>query len=345
MVLLLASVVTAGQFKYEYRKEIPVSGELTLSLENIGGDITITGDSVGSVNLSASKIITAESVDKAEELNEFVDIDVVRNGTRIEIKSRYLERQEKSKSIWDKLFGSKKPDFASVTFTMVIPYNSSIEIENGKGGISLGRLDGDINLIAGNSGVGLNDIVGHIIIDAGSGKIEAADIVGDIDLISGAANLQLENINGAVNIKSASGDKELMNIDGDIKIEQGSGLVKLNAVRGYVNIRSGSGNIEMDQISGHFNLETGSGVIVAKSNLESSENCLARSSSGTILLKLPEKASASLDLRTETGRIDLDFPMQVETVTSNHVNGVIGKGGPEISVLSESGNIKVEQIR
>jgi hypothetical protein len=82
---------------------------------------------------------------------------------------------------------------------------------------------------------------------------------------------------------------------------------------------------------------------------------------GDVILRLAGNVGAEVSAHTLSGEIDSDFPLRMgsedededDDDTGLHINirigqqatGTIGRGGPELSVNTVSGNIRLERAR
>src|SRR5579864_362311 len=181
---------------------------------------------------------------------------------------------------------------------------------------------------------------------------------------SGSGNQTIEGMQAGVDIETGSGDVRLTDLAGDLRIQTGSGNVQARGAAGPVQARAGSGDITIEERSkGDVRLETGSGNIEARGvdgGLRAStgsgnvrvdgtpaNSWSVRTGSGDAELRLPQEAAFDLDVSSSSGSVSVNHP--VTTTVQGHIEesrksirGKVRGGGPEISVHTGSGDVRVD---
>ncbi len=146
---------------------------------------------------------------------------------------------------------------------------------------------------------------------------------------------KVRSVNGSVTIVGPLGDVHASTTNGKIKLDRASGTVSLSNT---------NGNIEAKHIRGELDAHTTNGSI--KLEMFSFEDGVkAKTVNGGITLKFDavEKIDADLELRTVNGKIYLDFPVTFQNLqkTRRRLEGRIGKGGPQLSLRTVNGSIRI----
>jgi DUF4097 and DUF4098 domain-containing protein YvlB len=181
---------------------------------------------------------------------------------------------------------------------------------------------------------------------------------------SGSGDQTIEGMQAGVDVETGSGDVRLSDLAGDIRVHTGSGNVKAQGAAGPLEARAGSGDITIEERSkGDVRLETGSGNIEARGvdgGLRAStgsgnvrvdgtpaNSWSVRTGSGDAELRLPQEAAFDVDISSSSGSVSVNHP--VTTTIQGHVpearksiQGKVRGGGPEISVHTGSGDIRVD---
>ncbi|MFH2034792.1 MAG: DUF4097 family beta strand repeat-containing protein [Candidatus Zixiibacteriota bacterium] len=333
------SNISAKLYKFEYQKDIAVGFSAELELTNRIGKIVITGGETGQVTIRAEKYISAESQADAERLSEYIKIDSHRNGNLISITTEHIIPPDKTKSFWEKLFGSKDEQFGSVDFSIEVPSDCKIILDSQKGDISITGISERIRLNSKMGIIELGNIVGNCDIKA-NGNVTISRLIGDLFLLAPMADISLKEVTGVINIESTTGNKKLEDIKGNTSIEQSSGNVEISKLGGNLRIKSSSGKIDVEQISGGLNILGNRSNVAVKSRLDRPDDYFIETSSGNIRFSIPEGLSGSALMKTQNGEIKADLKLLVETLTKTKVEGRFGNGrGPRIVLTSGSGDI------
>jgi putative adhesin len=128
----------------------------------------------------------------------------------------------------------------------------------------------------------------------------------------------LRTVNGGVDAVGLASALEVATVNGSIEIST-TGTAEAATVNGSIRARLGSADFDH---GAEFNTVN-----------------------GDIRLELPGDADAHVTARTMHGDIDSDFPLVVRgRFTAKRVNGTIGRGGPELTLETVNGSIRLRSI-
>jgi hypothetical protein len=142
-----------------------------------------------------------------------------------------------------------------------------------------------------------------------------------------------------LNIVIAKGDLEVGGLNGWVEASLGEGNVEARSMEGYFSVVTKDGNLDVEMSGTRW---YGHGF-TAVTNL------------GSVILRLPVKYSAALQLETHDGDITIDYPEQVvegqyvplHFITRKNVRNLtatVGDGGAPVKLFTESGNISLTSI-
>ncbi len=124
-------------------------------------------------------------------------------------------------------------------------------------------------------------------------------------------------VNGLVEAKSLDADTEAHTVNGDVVLST-TGAAQGETVNGSITATVG-------KIGSHLKFST---------------------VNGTISLEVPRSASARIRARTQNGPIRTEFPLSVRgQFPAQHVDGVIGCGGPELQIATVNGSISLRRSK
>lgn len=125
-----------------------------------------------------------------------------------------------------------------------------------------------------------------------------------------------------------------------------SGDVEAEGMRGYVEARSVSGDVRLST-TGYGEASSVSGSIFASLGSAAWPGELDFSTvSGDVTVRLPARASTGVRIRTMSGEVETDFPLEVERRSMRRsVRGTLGGGGRELSVTTLSGDVRLLRAR
>ncbi|HKY06349.1 MAG TPA: DUF4097 family beta strand repeat-containing protein, partial [Blastocatellia bacterium] len=113
-------------------------------------------------------------------------------------------------------------------------------------------------------------------------------------------------------ISTASGDIEASSVMGEFTLKTASGDVTVKDVNGSINASSASGDLHIGNTIGAVSARTASGdVDVEITRLEGARRLEFSSASGDLHVRLPGSLSAEIDMSTNSGNLETDFPIPV----------------------------------
>jgi len=157
----------------------------------------------------------------------------------------------------------------------------------------------------------------------------------DIKVPEGIILDGVETVNGGVEVTGRYGRADAGTTNGSVTVEDASGELKAYTTNGSVHVSRFQGRLEAETTNGNIRLE----------GLTFKDGLSAKTTNGSITIAIasPETLNANLVARTTNGHITVDFPMTLKSLTqSKHrVEARIGEGGPEISLGTTNGSIKI----
>ncbi len=145
-------------------------------------------------------------------------------------------------------------------------------------------------------------------------------------------------------VKSTNGSVYITGPVGHTNASTTNGRIELDGAKGAISLSSTNGRIEAVNIRGELDADTTNGTIVLEM-LSFEDTIKARTTNGSITLRIGslEKVNADLNARTVNGSISLDLPVTLKSMKKSRrsLEGQIGQGGPEISLRTTNGSIKI----
>jgi len=146
---------------------------------------------------------------------------------------------------------------------------------------------------------------------------------------------EVETVNGGVEVTGRYGRAAVGTTNGSVSVEDASGELKAYTTNGGIKVNRFEGKLDAETTNGNIRLE----------GLKFKDGVSAETTNGSITLGIdsPESLNADLLARTTNGHITVDFPVTLKNLTqSKHrVEAKIGQGGPEISLETTNGSIKI----
>jgi hypothetical protein len=203
-----------------------------------------------------------------------------------------------------------------------------------------------VDLFLGVGRVVADNVDGHVRLQTASGAVQARRVSGGLTVRTGSGAVRVDDVAGTLVVSTGSGGVRAADVRGDsISVRTGSGRVALDGVDAHlVRLRTGSGGVQLSRAAaGEVHLNTGSGSVSAEL-LRPVDELRVRTGSGGVTLRLAAGLDASVDIRTGSGRIETDFPVQVTAHHRRALRGVIGQGRGTIQVNTGSGSVRLRGL-
>jgi hypothetical protein len=169
----------------------------------------------------------------------------------------------------------------------------------------------------------------------------------DLDIHTGDGHIHSEAVAGRIHFDTGDGHITANGLAGEIRLHTGDGHIEVARFDGSLDADTGDGRMN---VSGRFDaliLKTGDGSIVAEAERGSAikSSWSLRSGDGSITLRVPEGLGAQLDAHTGDGHISVDFPITASgTLGNSTIRGKLGNGGPELTIRTGDGSIRLEHL-
>lgn len=235
--LLMISVAVAEVRETE-EHSLDFSSGGRISLENINGDIQISGDKTDEVKIRVQK--KAGGQEYMDDLKVIIDAD----DDYIRIETRHPE----GGSRWS--FGGKDRS-GSVSYDLTIPESSNLDtISTVNGSVVITGVSGTVNAETVNGDLNISNLSSNADLETVNGGIEA-----EFDSVGGSQRVSGEAVNGKLVFRlpaNASARINAETVNGDIDAEE----FELEAEKGFVGkeldgqIGSGEARISLETVNG-----------------------------------------------------------------------------------------------
>ncbi len=211
----------------------------------------------------------------------------------------------------------------SISYDVVVPARTRLRTRSGSGDQTIDAIHGPVDVRAGSGSLKVGAIDELAKVSTGSGTIE----------VSGASGLEA---------RTGSGSVRAQGLTGSVEVRTGSGQVRLDRTGpGASDVVTGSGGISVTGADGPVRARAGSGGIRVEGRPQ--ESWELKAGSGDIELRLDPAAAFDLDVRTGSGTIETDHPVDTsEAITRRRLQGRVRGGGPRLDVTTGSGSVSIK---
>ncbi|MGH9405432.1 MAG: DUF4097 family beta strand repeat-containing protein [Terriglobia bacterium] len=297
-----------------FDRSLPVTGPVELEVSTGSGNITVRPGSSRSVHVHGTIRANNHGLFGSSE-NAEAKIRTIESNPPILQDGNFI-----------RIGRIDDPDLRhniSISYEIETPSNTQLKETSGSGNISAEGIQGPVKSVTGSGNVSASNIQSELTANTGSGDIHAETIKGDVHLGTGSGSIDAMGVAGSFTINTGSGDITLdENTAGNGRVSTGSGTVRLRGVNGSLRVGTGSGNIvAQGRAAGDWSLHTGS---------------------GNVSVELPADASFTIDAHADSGRIVTRRAVTVQgTMRKGTLQGVVGKGGPLLTLRTGSGDVEI----
>ena len=240
--------------RYEHFKERSISKTYsasgnTLNIDNSFGNVTVTTWDRNEIKVDVH--IEASSTDKelADKMFENIDVTESKDGNEIKFKTTTSKNKDKDNSYNCKNCKSTM----SINYTVQIPSNNTLKIENSFGAIKLPDYNGSVSLSSkfGSLTAGNLPKTEKLVVEFGKATLKNVNNATSTFKFS---TVTIENLTGSNKINMEFCGNSRINIDNDLT------SLTLNESYSTVNLRPAS------NFSGSYNIRTSFGSVTDRSN-------------------------------------------------------------------------------
>ena len=241
-VLLLLAVSAHAQASQEFHRTVSLSPNGRVSLENLNGNVEITGWDRHEVQIDAVK--QAHNQQRLDEAR----IEVETGSDAVSIHTQYPHDQ-----------ASYKP--ATVHYTLHVPQSARLDrISLVNGSLTIQKVVGEVNASLVNGTAHISGLIGGANISSVNGGIEA-----NYASLNNVREIKFKSVNGSVELglpESPNADVKASTVNGGIKCDfpltvQGSFVGhNLSGTLG-----SGGTHIELSNVNGSIHIASGRGIL------------------------------------------------------------------------------------
>jgi hypothetical protein len=188
----------------------------------------------------------------------------------------------------------------------------------------------------------VQNVNGPVTLHGQAGEFTLTDIHGTATLDGEFfGNLHLQRITGAVQYHSSRTSMAMANVTGTLTLDPAD--LKADGITGPVDITTRAKDITLSGLSGPLNLHNSDGFI----NVQAAPTLAAMeidNSEGGITITLPADAHFSVDAAAHGGKVQSDFPLNVQASgAGDTAHGTVNGGGPTLHLTAYKDNVTLKK--
>ncbi len=177
-----------------------------------------------------------------------------------------------------------------------------------------------------------------------NGSIRTQDGVGPARLKSSNGSIHVTDFRGNLDAETSNSAIELLNVEGDVSAHSSNGHIHADRLAGSLDASTSNGGIQASLALPNrpVRAETNNNSVELTFPARFSSEVRVHTNNGSITLRLPESTNARVSARTSNSSVTTDFEIKTQgEISRNHLDGVIGAGGPPIDLGTSNGAIRL----
>jgi Putative adhesin len=179
-----------------------------------------------------------------------------------------------------------------------------------------------------------------------NGSVKVDEIEGIIRLRTSNGSIRTSRVRGDLDASTSNGGVDIEDLDGPATIRTSNGRVTAEGIRGSLQAITSNGSIHARLVKPEphrpIKLQTSNGGIDLTMDSLADNEVRVSTSNASITVKLPSMAGAHIHAHTSHSSIHTDFDVKQEDGSGkNHLDGIIGSGGPTVELTSSNGSIRL----
>jgi DUF4097 and DUF4098 domain-containing protein YvlB len=231
----------------------------------------------------------------------------------------------------------------SFTIEVTVPERADVKVATSSGSIRIENVRGTVDATASSGSVRLARVEGdRVVVRTSSGSVRADQLSGRdrVDVASSSGSIQVDQTSGGtLAFRASSGSVRLGSASGrQVDVRTASGSVNVGTLAGAASLQAGSGSVRVDHVSDRIEVNTGSGSV--QLGLQRGVPVRADAGSGSVLIRVPTSARATIELNGGTIQVDDALRIRGEQNRRSY-RGTMNGGGDRITVNTGSGRIRL----
>lgn len=235
LIALVLATAAQAQVTQDFHRTVSLSANGRISLDNVNGDVEITGWDRSEVQIDAvKKASDQQRLDEAK-------IEVSGGDNSVEIKTRYPE-------------GHNNNNPASVHYQLHVPQNARLDgITLVNGSLTVQKIRGEVNANLVNGKLRIDGLAGRAALSTVNGGLEA-----NYTSLNDVREISLKSVNGSIELglpNSPNAQVKASTVSGRIRTEfpldVHSGFVGQNVTG---TLGNGGTSIELSNVSGSIHI-------------------------------------------------------------------------------------------
>jgi hypothetical protein len=175
----------------------------------------------------------------------------------------------------------------------------------------------------------------------------------DVDVDGTTADVTIETVKGNVKVRGGGGFVRLQSVQGGVSVERTRGRVEAHTFNDSIHVADVTGDVTAETINGAITLEridassveasTVNGQISYEGQIKDRGLYRLTTHNGPIDVTLPDRANATVTVRTFNGSVSSTLPVTIEQSDRHRRTLTTGSGSARVEIESFNGGISLHR--
>jgi len=346
--------ITGDNYTYDQhveRQSVPSGSQI--EIVNYFGDVEVRPAESDEIVVDVKKTIRAPSREEADRLDQDFTFSIEGEG----LNYRIMSNRDQSG-----FHGSPRQRFKS-SLTVHVPRRSGVHLDNRNGRIIFEDLTGNQGIVNRYGDVEVRNITGKVELENRNGAITVQDITEAVRISNRYSNTTVKNVGGDLQILTRNGSVDVSGVKGNATIDNSYAPINVQNVQGDLTITGRNNSVDLDHVEGDIRADSSyqnvtikdprGAVSVTSRNGDlllsfvraPQKNVSIEARYANVTLELPSSSAFKIDARTVYGEVDSDFEgLHVDRSNRERmIHGEIGHDGPQVTIGTRNGSIRLEK--
>lgn len=331
-----ASADAQETWREQSQKTYEAAAIRSIRIENPRGEIHARPSADGKLHLTVVKTARGRTQEGAKEMARSIQVELGNRGEELTLVVRYPQRMSINVDFWDIMAGRPTPKL-EVRVDVEVPADRPVSLRSTSGDLTTVDLVGAQDLRSTSGDVTVRGSRGRIEVVTTSGDIEGEELSA-ARLSTASGDVTVSGARGSLWVDTSSGDVIVRGALDSLALSTGSGDIDADGAPRGVRASTSSGDCEVRGIVGEFEVDTGSGQVML-GMVGPIRRGSASTSSGDVDVTVGPKVACTFSLKTSSGTIDMDLPVELRQATRREVTAVLRGGSAPFQVSTGSGDM------
>ncbi len=241
--LIAVPLLAREDYTRTFDKTISMQAAQRLRIEHKFGDIVIRTHPKADLVVHAVVRVSASDSNEAKRYAENVRITVEPSGSTMLVETVYPKQENMN---W---FGRNVS--YSVTYEILMPESSPLEVKNSFGGVSVSDLKSTSEITTSHGKLDFRNGRGNQRLEDSFADVTVSGIAGDMELIDTNGSVDVSDVSGVIDVRDRFGKVRVVRSGGG-KIVNGNGEVRVENISGAINITTSFASVNANGIKSNL---------------------------------------------------------------------------------------------